>query len=492
MSQERELLHFVTGEERFRILQTILDHTHNLPTFFEICQFCPGLSQSSVDTRIEELVETDIVRRVAIPEDERTDGYPHEFYGVSEEGWRFLVNHGLLDAVERDSQWDTVELRDPTLLAKHEGAPRPEVEDIFQGDTTGKTPEERLEEYKIIVEQASDALYLLDTDGEYELVNEAYERLTGYERSELLGSSTEKVLDPEAVAERNELITNLLNDETERRSHTWQSTLHSAEGEELPVEVTFSALEYGDQLVGIVGSARDITNRKRRQQELSLLSRVLRHNLSNKVNIIEGYAEVIEQHVDDDRSADYTQRIRHTSEKLINQSEKARDIHELLDSWPPSRQTRDVTAIVDEAVGDVKADFPDAEFTVELPDEAWVDIPDMFERAAEELLHNAVEHSESGRPEIFAGIEVKEEAGSGTVSLFVDDDGPGIPDHEVEVLARSEETQLSHSQGIGLWMVKWIIASADGQVDFASSELGGTRVRVRLPQANPPALTLRM
>lgn len=257
--------------------------------------------------------------------------------------------------------------------------------DTLQGDPVSKTPEQQLEEYEMMVEQIKDALYMLDSEGRYLLVNGAYEDLTGCSRDELIGSTMSIVLDSDAMAERRELTLELLKRGSERRGHAWQSTLHTADKTQLPVEVNFATLEYNGEFIGIVGSARDISDRRRREQELSVLSRVLRHNLGNKVNIIQGYAEVIGDHIADENALDYTERIRRTAGKLIQQSGKARDI-----------------------------------------------------------------------------------------TIAVDDDGPGIPEHKISVVSSEEETPLTHSEGIGLWMVTRTVNAANGEMSFEESDLGGT------------------
>ena len=491
MNADRELHHLITEESRFRILQIILQHTEQLPTQYEISQFCPDTPAEDVETYLQELVEAEFVRPVTLPESDRRDGYPHTFYGVTDYGWRFLMNHDLLDSDRAILRWQDTDVDEPTKLAKHESATRPSDVDTFQGNPVTKSPEQQLEEYKMIVEQTKDALYMLDAEGRYVLVNEAYENLTGYPREDLIGSTTSKVLDPEAMAERRELILELLNEESERQSHAWQSTLHTADDTQLPVEVNFAALEYNGDFIGIVGSARDISDRRRRDQELSVLSRVLRHNLGNKVNIIQGYAEVIQDHVTDESALDYAERIRRTSEKLIEQSEKARDIHDLLREWPPEKRPQDVTKLAWDVVTELEMEYPDANFTVDMPDSAWARLPDQFQMAVEELLQNAIDHAAKSDPTIHVGVEVPE-SDDGNITIAIDDDGPGMPEHEINVLSSEEETPLAHSEGIGLWMVTWIVDAADGTISFEENGFGGTRVKLEFPKTEPPALTLSM
>ncbi|TLX56763.1 ATP-binding protein [Stutzerimonas nosocomialis] len=76
---------------------------------------------------------------------------------------------------------------------------------------------------------------------------------------------------------------------------------------------------------------------------------------------------------------------------------------------------------------------------------------------------------------------------SGGYCLLVDDDGPGIDaSHRDEVLGRGtrlDEQQAGH--GLGLGIVRDIVAAWHGTLHLEDSPLGGLRVRLELP---PPAL----
>jgi signal transduction histidine kinase len=70
----------------------------------------------------------------------------------------------------------------------------------------------------------------------------------------------------------------------------------------------------------------------------------------------------------------------------------------------------------------------------------------------------------------------------------VADDGPGIPEMEIEVLESGEETPLAHSSGIGLWLVNWLTDHLNGQISFENREPRGSIVTVRLPKPDPDEL----
>lgn len=490
MSAGRELHHFVTERNRFRIVQTILAHGDRLPTLYELAQFSEARSEAAVEEHVEDLVERDVVQRVRLPPEDRDPDYPDTFYGLTDFGWHFLVNHNLLDAGASEPDWGSVEVDDPEELARHEAAPRPVDSAVTMGSSPSpERPERHLEEYRMLVERANDALYMLDDGGRYALVNAAFESLTGYDRGDLVGESTATVLDPTALAERRDLVTDMRNDD-EVTSKTWQTTFRRADGEEIPVEIKLSTVEYQDEFVGVIGAARNIAGRMRRRQELSVLSRVLRHNLGNKVNVIQGYAEVIEELTEEGTERhEYAGRIHTTADKLIAQSEKARDVHNILHDWPPDRRTVDITDRIWELATDVESEHPDVTISVSMPDTAWVRVADEIVMAIEELLENAIEHHDGAEPTIEVTVETPDED---RVLVRVDDDGPGIPKNEQKVLTTTEETPLSHSRGIGLWLVKWIVTASDGQLTFDASHLGGSSVQMAFARSEPPALTLRM
>ena len=75
------------------------------------------------------------------------------------------------------------------------------------------------------------------------------------------------------------------------------------------------------------------------------------------------------------------------------------------------------------------------------------------------------------------------DAGDGRITIEVEDDGPGVPAHELDVLDATEETALEHGSGLGLWIVKWGVASLGGTVEFDVSD-AGTTARVTLPAAS--------
>jgi len=93
-------------------------------------------------------------------------------------------------------------------------------------------------------------------------------------------------------------------------------------------------------------------------------------------------------------------------------------------------------------------------------------------------------------------IRIGGEVGADTVTLWVDDDGPGLPPGAAErVFERfvREPGQAENGEpaasgvGLGLWIVRSIVERHGGRVDAAAASGGGMRVRLVLPHAGAAA-----
>ena len=115
-----------------------------------------------------------------------------------------------------------------------------------------------------------------------------------------------------------------------------------------------------------------------------------------------------------------------------------------------------------------------------IPDEATVVAHEYFEFAVQEIIENALLHHAGGTPAI--EVTVREAPTyTGWLELVVEDDGPGIPREELDVLSSHDSGDpLTHSSGIGLWMAYWIVYQSGGDFSVTNTEQG-CRVTISLP-----------
>jgi signal transduction histidine kinase len=102
------------------------------------------------------------------------------------------------------------------------------------------------------------------------------------------------------------------------------------------------------------------------------------------------------------------------------------------------------------------------------------------------IIENAIKHGlDGGRVYVSsAALDAR------YVEVRVDDDGPGVPAEERELvftLARRGANARARGSGLGLAVVRLMLERIGGEVDVTSSLMGGAQFRIRLPLVPPPA-----
>lgn len=282
------------------------------------------------------------------------------------------------------------------------------------------------------------------------------------------------------------------------------------DGSTFPIQVSLAPID-GDGEVYVLASVREVTERVQFQQQASVLNRVLRHNIRNRLNVIQGNVELLAAQVDDlrqdlealgeakwswpapesvqagktplrgffedwksfpDDAAAVLETVQESSEQLLDLAERARHLEE---SGASGRVTEphDLSRVVREAIERIEV-ASIAVDGVDVEPHSFVFDPDSLSIVLHELLSNAVEHSETTTLEVRGRAEVDHYV------LEVEDDGAGIPDVELETIESLQEGQLQHGLGLGLWVSKWFINRMNGDLSFETTDRG-TVVRIRLP-----------
>ncbi len=119
--------------------------------------------------------------------------------------------------------------------------------------------------------------------------------------------------------------------------------------------------------------------------------------------------------------------------------------------------------------------------------------PDRLAQALRNLVGNAIAHTEPGSGRVLLAVE---RAGPGWVRFLVEDDGPGIPPEERELVfdrfhrTDASRTRSSGGTGLGLAIVKAIAEAHHGRVRAGDGKLGGARIELELPGFMPAARPL--
>lgn len=245
------------------------------------------------------------------------------------------------------------------------------------------------------------------------------------------------------------------------------------------------------ELTGVAGSPcrniailSDVSKRNRRRQRLAVLHRVLRHNLRTNVNVILGHAQLLADTAADESAAHSAETILEGAANLYTLSEKAGQVDRTLRRSTNAATNLDVADLTRRRVDKVRANHPDVDFVLDLPDTAWVQADPGLGTAIREALENAVEHNDAAVPRVEVGIDAGDEGE--LLELTVTDNGPGIPRSQRHPVEAGHETQTDHVTGLGLWLLSWTVNSNGGTLEFDSNEPRGTIVSMSLPTGEPP------
>lgn len=251
----------------------------------------------------------------------------------------------------------------------------------------------------------------------------------------------------------------------------------------------------GGALLGFIVGVYDLRRRlvevraERLSQQMTVLNRVLRHDIRTNANVIQGNASLLpSESVDTAETAD---KIERQAADLVELGEQARNVERVLIDESADREERDLSSLVATCCEQVRRDYPSAEIDVSLPPALPVVGHRLLDSAVANVIENAVEHNDKETPRVTVESAVVSRAGTDYVELRVADNGPGIAENEVEVLKRGYETDLEHTSGLGLWLVSWIVATSGGEVRFDENDPAGSVVRLRLRHAEdwtPPAV----
>jgi PAS domain S-box-containing protein len=315
--------------------------------------------------------------------------------------------------------------------------------------------------------------------------NDAFERITGYEESEVLGRNCRFLQGEDTQADRVAALRAGIEAEesvsVELLNYRRDGTPFWNELTVTPVHVDADGTEADDNdgdgersVTHFVGFQADVTGRKRTERLVELLNRVLRHNLGNDMNTVLGYADLLQ--AGDADVTSYAERIEETASSLVALSEHAREL-ETYARRERDPQRLDTAALLDRVATTTRQRFPEATIEVAVETDRGLCAGPEVERALAELSTNAVKHNPAAEPAVSltaadAGDEVR---------ISVVDDGPGVGASEVAAITSGEETALEHGSGLGLWLVNWVVTRYGGSFTLERPSAGGTEAAVALP-----------
>lgn len=215
-------------------------------------------------------------------------------------------------------------------------------------------------------------------------------------------------------------------------------------------------------------------------RQTTVLHQVLRHELRNNGNVILGHVDQLADRGDEAGSASL-KAIESHAEDLIAFSEKANRLRAIVVDDPTDETRLDLVEAIESRVAAIDDRYPEADIQLDLPATLPVETEVDVTTVIHELVEDAIEHSDRSTPR----IRVSATTAPDGVTVAVDDNGPGLPDLERDVLAETDAVPTLHSRGLGLWIARTAVENADGEFSVHDSEPRGTTVQLSLEAATP-------
>ena len=357
-----------------------------------------------------------------------------------------------------------------------------------------------------IVESSNDAIISKSLDGKIQSWNAAAERLFGFTAEDAVGKHISLVIPPERIAEEERIIARL---RAGQRIEQFETERIRSDGQRIIVALTISPIKDDDgNVVGASKIVRDITERKRLEDNLRVLAAnlsendrrkneflaTLAHELRNPLAPMSNMLEVVKRA---DGDGKILKQAHETIERQLGQM--VRLVDDLLDlnrithdRLELRRNEVELSSVIQQAVEVARPLIDEAghKLIVELPEEAIYLNADRTRLAQVfgNLLNNSSKYTKPGGSISLTAKHVDDE-----IEVTVKDNGAGIPADKLNTIFEmfmqvdSTSDRSQGGLGIGLTLVKRLVEMHDGTVEPRSAGEGmGSEFIVRLPVLSKP------
>ena len=337
--------------------------------------------------------------------------------------------------------------------------------------------EAELRVFQQAITEAGIGLTMYDETGRFEYLNDHYAQLVGRSREDLQDATLWETVADRTADEFDAYWDSFAVNETRT-----EETKHiRGDSSSVAVESTTTAVEI-DGIRHHLMLVQEITSQRERRQQSQVLHRVLRHNLRNDLTVVLGRSNILLEELTG-QTATHAEIIEKNASKLLGTVEAASDARDVINR-DIVRKPVDAVSLLRDELESVENSF-EGTITTDLPETQFVLADTPLRRGFYHLLTNAVEHNDVGDPQLTVRITDAADR-VGWVAIEIEDNGPGIPPEELDVLTAGEETELNHGSGIGLWVVNWVVTRYGGELSFETPADGGSLVRITLPAAEEP------
>ncbi len=298
-------------------------------------------------------------------------------------------------------------------------------------------------------------------------VNDQFLRMAGYTSSEVLDRNCRFLQGDETSEEAVGQLREAIDAE---QPVSIDIVNYRENGQKFWNNVDIAPLRDSDgEVTHYVGFQADVTERKVRERRQEVLNRVLSHNFRNKMNVIKSYAEILHRDIDGDPPEELVN-IEAAAENLLALAETTRKTDQILSQTKSDERLVSLDQRLQRLTDALREQFPDVTIDLTLPEDGASPIAAGGLLAAlREALENAAKHNDSTDPRVCIRVDNRDD---NWVDIEIQDNGPGIPDQEIDVLEEGEDA-LRHADRMGIWLIYWTVTRAGGIMTVTSGEGNG-------------------
>ena len=347
-----------------------------------------------------------------------------------------------------------------------------------------------------IVESSDDAIIGKDLTGNVVSWNAGAERMFGYSAAEMVGSSIERLVAPDRPDEERRILENAHRGET----RLYETIRIRKDGTTVDLSLAVSPIRDAQgQIVGVSSIARDITERKRAEEQILQLNAELEHRVQIRTAELTSANQELEaftysvahdlraplRHIDaftrilqEDFAGSFPPEAAQLLETIRRGSENmSRLVNDLLNLAHVGRQEmkREATPLnllIEEVINEMKRETQGREIewrVAELP--TIQGDPGLLKQVFANLLSNAVKYTRPRKPAV---IEIGLRVMNDEPVVYVRDNGVGFnmkyADKLFGVFQRLHRAEEFEGTGVGLAIVERVIKRHGGHI-WAESEL---------------------
>ncbi len=348
------------------------------------------------------------------------------------------------------------------------------------------------EKYRVLAETSADGVITIDNLGRLTYVNPSFERICGRRKSQILATLFRSYLSDNSVY----LFQQVFIDARKKFEKISGVELEMVQpkGNVVPIEVNIAPLKKDGRFAGIIGTIRDITDRKHVEEELKKSERlktefmnIAAHELKSPVTPIKGYLDLIIADEDASEKVKKWAKVSlRNSERLLKLVNDILDVSRLdTDTMRFDMEKVNPTDILDEIAEDMKPaiEAKGLEFILHIPK----DMPDIMgdrhrlAQVLKNLMVNALKFTDNGSIALLAKKEKNH------IIIAVEDSGVGMSEQEMKKIfekfyqAYTGDDRKNEGTGLGLFICKQIVEKHHGKIWAESNIKEGSTFKIKLP-----------